>query len=95
MTDGRGENGPATSGTDAAAVEASLPVNIPYAFAKRFGVALLGEEADGRLLVAVREGADPRALIEVRRYLARSFDVQFTPADKFDRILSDRYAAAS
>jgi general secretion pathway protein E len=41
----------------------------------------------------MREGSDPRSLIEVRRYLARSFDVQFTPPDQFDRILSDRYAA--
>jgi hypothetical protein len=29
------------------AAELPLPVNIPYGFAKRFGVALLGEE-DGR-----------------------------------------------
>jgi general secretion pathway protein E len=71
--------------------EVALPVNIPYPFAKRFGVALLGEE-EGRLVVALREGTDPRALIEVRRYLARSFDVQFTPSDQFDRILSERYA---
>ncbi len=74
-----------------AAGEASLPVNIPYGFAKRFGVALLGEE-QGRLLVAMREGGDPRALIEVRRYLARSFDIQFSPPESFDRILSERYA---
>jgi general secretion pathway protein E len=73
------------------AAEAPLPVNIPYGFAKRFGVALLGEE-NGRLLVAMREGADPRALIEVRRYLARSFDIQFSAPDRFDRILSERYA---
>jgi general secretion pathway protein E len=89
----RGEIASATGGADAAAVEPSLPVNIPYGFAKRFGVALLGEEESGRLLMAMRQGADPRALIEVRRYLARSFEVQFTPADQFDRILSDRYAA--
>jgi general secretion pathway protein E len=71
--------------------EATLPVNIPYPFAKRFGVAFLGED-DGRLAVALREGADPRALIEVRRYLARSFEVRFVAPDQFDRILSERYA---
>ena len=32
---------------------APLPGNIPYGFAKRFGVALLGEE-EGRLVVAMR-----------------------------------------
>ncbi len=70
---------------------ASPLVNIPYGFAKRFGVALVGEE-DGRLKVAVREGGDPRALIEVRRFLARSFDIQYSPPERFDRILSERYA---
>jgi general secretion pathway protein E len=74
-----------------APAETPLPINIPYAFAKRFGVALLGEE-EGRLLVAMREGGDPRALIEVRRYLARPFDIQFSPPESFDRILSERYA---
>ena len=91
MTIGRGTHEAAGDGAPAAASETSLPVNIPYPFAKRFGVALLGER-DGRLQVAVREGADPRALIEVRRYLARSFDVDFSPAEQFDRILSERYA---
>lgn len=74
-----------------AAASPALPVNIPYAFAKRFGVALLGEQ-DGRLLVSMREGSDPRALIEVRRYLSRAFEVEFSPAEQFDRILSERYA---
>ena len=74
-----------------APAEASLPANIPYAFAKRFGVALLREE-DGRLVVAMREGGDPRPLIEVRRYLARPFTVETMPAERFDRILSERYA---
>lgn len=80
-----------TAAEAAGADERALPVNIPYAFAKRFGVALLGEE-NGHLAVALREGASPKALIEVRRYLARPFDVKFTPADQFDRILSQRYA---
>ncbi|WP_324750539.1 ATPase, T2SS/T4P/T4SS family [Sphingomonas sp. LY54] len=68
-----------------------LPINIPYGFAKRFGVALTGEQ-DGRLQVALRQGGDPRALIEVRRYLARSFDLAFVAEEAFDRILSERYA---
>ncbi|QPQ53991.1 type II secretion system ATPase GspE [Allosphingosinicella flava] len=73
------------------AADLPLPVTIPYPFARRFGVALLKEEG-GHLAIAMREGADPRALIELRRYLARPFDVQFTPADQFDHILSERYA---
>ncbi len=77
--------------SDTAALETPLPVNIPYPFAKRFGVALTGE-AGGRLRVALREGADPRVLIEVRRYLAQGFDVEFSGPEAFDRILSERYA---
>jgi general secretion pathway protein E len=71
--------------------EGVRPANFAYGFAKRFGVALLDEE-DGRPTVALREGGDPRALIEVRRYLAKPFDVETMPQEQFDRILSERYA---
>ena len=68
-----------------------LPLNIPYAFARRFGVAIV-ENNDDRLTLALREGEDPSALIEVRRFLGRSFDVKFVSMAQFDAILSDRYA---
>jgi general secretion pathway protein E len=68
------------------------PINIPYAFAKRFGLALLGGEDGEKPVVALREGADPRALIEARRYLGFAFEVQPVAAERFDRILSERYA---
>ncbi|HEX8193852.1 MAG TPA: type II secretion system ATPase GspE [Allosphingosinicella sp.] len=68
-----------------------LTVNVPYPFAKRHGVVILGE-SEGHLTVALREGADPRTLIEVRRYLARPFEVEFAAPDAFDRLLSERYA---
>jgi len=70
---------------------APLPSNLPYAFAKRYGIALLGEDEKG-LLVAMREGGDPRALIEARRFFARTFAVEPASAEAFDRILSERYA---
>ncbi|WP_106640054.1 type II secretion system ATPase GspE [Allosphingosinicella vermicomposti] len=89
MKIGRGEEAIADDALPVA--DLPLPVTIPYAFARRFGVALLREE-DGHLAIAMREGSDPRALIELRRYLARPFDVQFTPAPEFDDILSERYA---
>ncbi len=59
---------------------------IPYAFARKFGVLLNG---DG---VALREGSDPRVLIEVRRWLARPFAVTRAPAAEFDQLLGDAYA---
>ena len=69
---------------------ASPVVTIPYAFARKFGVVLQPGE-DGRLAVALRAGADPRVLLEVRRHLAQSFDVSFADAQAFDRLLSDQY----
>ena len=66
-------------------------LDIPYGFARDNGVVMLGE-IDGRLKVALREGADPIALLEVRRYLAMSFDVEIAPVAQFERYLSDHYA---
>ena len=61
--------------------------DIPYAFARRHGVVLLD---DGQ--VGLRDGSDPRVLIEVRRHLGRSFAVAQVSAIDFDRRLSERYA---
>ena len=50
--------------------------------------------ATARSTSAMREGADPQALIELRRYLGRPFaraPGSMPPA--FDRLLSDNYAA--
>jgi len=65
-------------------------VNIPYGFARRHGVVLQGGEGAG-LSVALREGSDPRVLLEVKRYLAQPFDVTFADTSTFDRLLSDSY----
>lgn len=66
-------------------------VGIPYAFARRFGVVLDSVEP-GHFAVAMREGSDPKVLLELRRHLARPFEISFTSAEEFDRLLSDRYA---
>ncbi len=70
----------------------ALPqITIPYAFARRFGV-VVAPNHEGHFTVAMREGADPKALIELRRHLARPFQVTpVTPSD-FDRLLSEVYA---
>jgi general secretion pathway protein E len=70
---------------------AARPIDIPYVFARKHGVVLLPPEGE-RLTIAVREGSDPRVLLEVRRHLARSFDVRFVEPAQFDRHLSDHYA---
>jgi general secretion pathway protein E len=70
-----------------------LAVNIPYGFARKFGVVLLDTESEeARFKVALRDGEDPRALLEVRRFLSRPFDVELVPPERFDSILSERYA---
>jgi general secretion pathway protein E len=74
-----------------APVAPSLTVNIPYAFARRFGVAITGAD-EKRLTVALREGGDPKALLEVRRFLARPFEIEFVAPERFDAILSERYS---
>ena len=76
---------------DYAASSQSL-VDIPYGFARDNGVVMLGE-VDGRMKVALREGADPAVLLEVRRHLSYSFDVEIAPAATFERYLSDHYSA--
>ena len=71
-----------------------LPVDIPYAFALKHGV-MLQPQDDGAYTVALREGSDPRILIEVRRHLARGFAVDFVTSSRFDELLSDHYARDS
>ena len=66
-------------------------LDIPYAFARQKGVILSGDGED-RWTVTFREGGDPGALIEVKRYLARPIAVETVSASEFDRLLSDHYA---
>ena len=69
------------------------PVDIPYAFAREHGV-LITSRDDDRYAVALRAGADPIALLEVRRHLARPFDVEHVTEGDFARLLSEHYADA-
>ncbi|MBB6122692.1 type II secretion system ATPase GspE [Sphingobium subterraneum] len=68
------------------------PADIPYAFARKHGIVVLGEEGDARLQIAMRQTGDRHALVEVRRHLARDFDVHIVEDVQFDRHLSDHYA---
>jgi general secretion pathway protein E len=80
---------PAGVARDRVAVTAIL--DIPYAFAKARGVLLLPREDDA-LVVAMRDGSDPTALLEVRRHLQQRFDVRRVDAAEFDRLLQANYA---
>ena len=47
--------------------------DLPYAYARDHGL-LIQDRSGERLSLAMREGSDPSALLEVRRYLAMPFD---------------------
>jgi general secretion pathway protein E len=81
---------------DIAAVETervavSAVLDVPYAFARTNGVVLVPRE-DDLVEVALREGADPLTLIEVRRHLGVAFAIARVDATEFDRLLHARYA---
>lgn len=80
----------ADAGDDARSMTPPL-LDLPYGFAKSHGV-VLRHENENRMVVAMREGADPLILLEVRRYLAMPFDVEIADNVTFDRYLSDHYA---
>ncbi|OYX93829.1 MAG: type II secretion system protein GspE, partial [Caulobacter sp. 35-67-4] len=65
---------------------------LAYGFAKRHGVVLLslGERA----VIGVREGADPAALVEVRRAVGLPLAIEPMAPAVFDRRFSEVYAGA-
>jgi general secretion pathway protein E len=73
---------------------ASPPIDIPRAFARRHGVLVRGDLLDGRVRVALREGTDPLVLVEVRRHLAGSVEVEIADPVTFERYLAAHYAPA-
>lgn len=69
----------------------ALPA-LPYGFAKRFGVVVIDRD-ETRVQVGLRQGDDPRVLAEVRRIVGAPLAVDVVEPARFDRLLSDRYAA--
>jgi general secretion pathway protein E len=63
---------------------------LPYSFARRHGVLLLGLDANAH--VGLREGAEPSALIEVRRAMGRPLRIDRMTAPAFDQAFSEAYA---
>ncbi|MEQ1689397.1 MAG: ATPase, T2SS/T4P/T4SS family, partial [Sphingopyxis sp.] len=67
--------------------------DIPYAFARRHGV-LLSYDSDTPK-VALRDGADPAILIDLRRYIGREMRAVRIEPSAFDALLAERYAMDS
>lgn len=65
---------------------------ITYGFAKDHGVVLLTNE-DGTIRLGIREGARPKAVIEARRAIGKSFVLEPMSRSEFDNALSNVYAA--
>ena len=70
----------------------SAPAAIVYAFARDKGFMVLPDRTP--LTVAMREGADPFALVEVRRVLGQAFEIEPLSAEAFARQLPIAYARA-
>lgn len=66
-------------------------MKLPYGFARRHGIVVTGQ-SDSALAVAMREGDDPAALIEVRRLAGQPLAIERVSAGMFDRMLADHYA---
>jgi general secretion pathway protein E len=65
--------------------------HVPYAFARDRGV-LVQSVTDTEMVVALREGADPLALLELRRVSELHLDAHRVPQGDFERLLSEVYA---
>ena len=71
-------------------IEATLPI-IPYGFARKMGLAVISEDG-GMPVIAMRKGASPNALAELRRFLKVPFTIAQVDAAAFDGHLSSTYA---
>jgi general secretion pathway protein E len=76
---------------DESAVPITAVLDIPYSFARSRGVVVVPREEED-LVIALREGADPSVLLEVRRHLGRPFRLERADAPTFDQYLQTRYA---
>jgi general secretion pathway protein E len=83
----------ASSPTGSLESGATQAPRLDYAFARANGAVLLSNEAPWR--VGLRSGADPIALMEVRRVLGAPFEIVDMSAQAFDEALSQRYAVSS
>ncbi|WP_300975479.1 GspE/PulE family protein [Sphingomonas sp. LHG3406-1] len=73
------------------AVPVTALIDLPFTTARDQGFIPLPRE-DGGLELAMRDGADPLRLIELRRHLGQPFALRRVDAAEFDRLLQDRYA---
>ncbi len=88
-----------TAATDEAIIAAAGRVveparPLPFAFAKRHGV-LVKSVGDDRVEVAIRKGASPMAVAEVRRHLGRPLTIERLDEGRFETLLQQVYESGS
>jgi len=67
---------------------------LPFAFARRHGVLVLGSD-DDRALTIFRQGVEPVSLAEVRRFTGKRLRLKQVDAAEFDRLLQETYESGS
>jgi general secretion pathway protein E len=67
---------------------------LPFAFARRHGVLVLGAD-DGKALTIFRDGVQPASIAEVRRFTRRRLKLKQVDAAEFDRLLQESYESGS
>ncbi|MDS4030196.1 MAG: GspE/PulE family protein, partial [Candidatus Contendobacter sp.] len=78
----------------ASETEAAPARRLPYAFAKRHGVLVLGETAEG-IDIACRSDVSARSLLELRRSLNAPLRPTLVPAERFEYLLQNHYEGES
>ncbi len=74
--------------------ETGTHLALPFAFARRHGVLVLGAE-DDRALTIFRDGVEPASIAEVRRVIGRRLNLRRVEAAEFDRLLQETYESGS
>jgi general secretion pathway protein E len=85
---------PAATAPAAPAAAAAGPRLLPFPFAKRHGVLVLGCE-DGRAQVLARPGTQPLAIAEARRCVGMPLELQLVSSEEFDARLQETYERES
>ena len=80
-------------GTSDPVLGTDLATRLPFSFAKRFGVLIEGTQEP--LQVYHREGIEASVLMEVQRFLSRSFDLKIVNDEEFNRRLGLAYQSDS
>jgi len=76
--------------------ERTGPMPLPFAFAKRFGVVILGVAGDdGRPVVASKTAPGLTTLAELKRLIGQPFSIRQVADDEFDGLLTSTYSRDS